>query len=234
MNDILICGDPHGNFKSILHAVESNNPKAIVMLGDYDLKKPLDTYLKPVIDAGVEIHWIAGNHDFDNEQYCENLFSSQLKPFDLNLKVIDICGTRIAGLAGIFKGKFWHPDTEPKFKNKKDWLLRQPSNIKKSVNKRGFPLIIKKAIWFDEVEQMKKKIRADILVSHEAPSCHKHGFSVIDELAKAIGAQQIFHGHHHEYYQDKLSNGINVVGVNIESVCNLQGIHLEGPHEQST
>ena len=39
---------------------------------------------------------------------------------------------------------------------------------------------------------MKKKIRADILVCHEAPSSYRHGFNAIDELAEAIGAKRIF------------------------------------------
>ena len=84
-NDILICGDPHGSFETILRAVENHKPKAIVMLGDYGVGQPLEAYLQPVIDAGIEIHWIAGNHDFDELEYCENLFESELKDFDLNL-----------------------------------------------------------------------------------------------------------------------------------------------------
>jgi len=45
-------------------------------------------------------------------------------------------------------------------------------------------------------------------------------------LGKSIGAKQIFHGHHHVYYKDKLSNGIDVTGVAIGGVVNLAGEQL--------
>lgn len=83
------------------------------------------------------------------------------------------------------------------------------------------------AIWFHEFENMKKKIRADILVCHEAPSSFRHGFSVIDELASAIGAKKVFHGHHHIYYNDMLNHEIAVTGVALAGVVNLAGEQLK-------
>jgi len=82
------------------------------------------------------------------------------------------------------------------------------------------------AIWFHEFEAMKKKIRADILVTHEAPSSYRHGFQVIDELALAIGAKKIFHGHHHTFYNKVLNNGISVTGTALGGVVNLLGEQL--------
>jgi len=225
MNSILFCGDPHGQFENIINAVKTHQPKAIIMLGDYGLENPLETMLAPIIGE-VEIHWIAGNHDFDQDIYYKNLFDSALKSGDLNLKVVDINGIKIAGLAGIFKGKFWKEGEEPKFKNKQAWLNSQPSNVKKAVKKKGMPLHVQTAIWFDELEYMKKNIQADILVSHEAPSCHRFGFSVIDELAEAIGAKHIIHGHHHEYYKAKINKGTLVTGVDIQGVINLDSDSL--------
>jgi hypothetical protein len=40
--------------------------------------------------------------------------------------------------------------------------------------------------------------KANILGGHEAPSCHPCGYSEIEELAQAIGAKMVEHGHHHD------------------------------------
>ena len=55
--------------------------------------------------------------------------------------------------------------------------------------------------------------RFDVLISHEAPSSHRHGFVAIDGLAEDSGARLIVHGHHHESYAAKLANGIDVRGL---------------------
>jgi predicted phosphodiesterase len=40
--------------------------------------------------------------------------------------------------------------------------------------------------------------QADILVTHEAPGAHRHGFEVLDALALMMRAKLLMHGHHHE------------------------------------
>ena len=52
-------------------------------------------------------------------------------------------------------------------------------------------------IFWDVYEKLWEQ-RADILVTHEAPSCHRNGFTAIDELAQAMGVKALFHGHHHD------------------------------------
>jgi len=52
------------------------------------------------------------------------------------------------------------------------------------------------AIWPEDIETLASQ-KADILVTHEAPSSHPSGSAVIDELARAMGARLIVHGHHH-------------------------------------
>jgi hypothetical protein len=52
-----------------------------------------------------------------------------------------------------------------------------------------------------------------VLVTHEAPSCHRHGFAAIDRLAEVAAARLIVHGHHHESYAAKLPGGIDVRGL---------------------
>ena len=40
--------------------------------------------------------------------------------------------------------------------------------------------------------------RANILVTHEAPGCHPHGFDELTRLAQSMGVQASFHGHQHD------------------------------------
>lgn len=218
-NKILFCGDPHGCFANIISAVHMYRPEAVILLGDYNLELPLENYLHAIIGM-TQIYWIPGNHDFDSTAEHENLFYSALSYNNLHLKVFNIDGIRIAGLGSIFMQRVWKPGEPPKWITKNDWLSSQPRTVKK------IPLHIENAIWHHEFERMKKSIRADILVTHEAPSCHKYGFEAIDELGKSIGAKQIFHGHHHVYYKDKLTNGIEVTGVAIGGIANLAGEQL--------
>lgn len=85
-------------------------PAAIVILGDYDLMRPLDEELRPTLDSGVEVWWIHGNHDADREDWHHNLLSSGLKDFSLHGKVTTVAGVRIAGLGGTFDEDIWHRD----------------------------------------------------------------------------------------------------------------------------
>lgn len=216
---ILFAGDPHGCFRNIIKAAEQYRPEAMILLGDYNLEQPLQNYLEPIIDT-TKIYWIAGNHDFDSQLEYDCLFNSTLFDKNLHLKVVEIAGLKIAGLGGIFAGRVWLPGNSPKWQNRKHWLKYTPANIKK------IPLKIDNAIWFHDFEKMKKTIRADILVSHEAPSSYRHGFNAIDELAEAIGAKKVFHGHHHVFYNEVLNNGIKVTGTSICGVVNLAGEQL--------
>ncbi|WP_349431008.1 metallophosphoesterase (plasmid) [Methylomarinum sp. Ch1-1] len=215
-NHLLFAGDPHGCFDNLIYAVHKYRPAAVVMLGDYNLEMPLENYLQAVIGM-TQIYWIPGNHDFDSQAEYENLYHSAFGDNNLHLKVIEVGGLRIAGLGGIFLGRVWRPGKEPKWPNRESWLACKSRSVKK------MPLHIKHAIWHHEFEWMKANIKADILVTHEAPSCHRFGFAVIDELAHAIGAKQVFHGHHHEDYRTRLQNGLAVNGVAMGGVVNLAG-----------
>ena len=73
--------------------------------------------------------------------------------------------------------------------------------------------------------------RADILVTHEAPTSlirdgRQLGFEVLDDLAAAMGARLV-HGHHHHDYDSVLPNGVLVGGVGIAGVMNQHGQRLE-------
>lgn len=214
---VLFAGDPHGNFEPLIKAVKKYKPEAVVLLGDYDLKKPLEHYIQSIL-GDTEIWWIPGNHDFDPPLHHHNLFTSQLANQGLHLKVKEIAGLRIAGLGGIFLGRVWYPFNPPKWKSKKDYLQSQQGGTELSLKYQS-------AIWHDEWTAFKQQ-KADILVTHEAPKSHKHGFVVIDELAASMGVHKVFHGHLHEQYSAIIRDDIQVFGVGDAKVTDLLGNEL--------
>ena len=218
---ILFAGDPHGDFRALIAAVCEKKPEAVVLLGDYDLDKPLEHYLETILGL-TQVWWIPGNHDFDYQHRYNNLFNSALASNGLHLKVKSIAGLKVAGLGGIFLGRVWYPPKKPRWRNKIQYLNNQPAHLRKA----GLSLKFKSAIWHDELEAL-KQFEADILVTHEAPGCHIYGFDVIDELAHVMGVKKIFHGHQHDSYFVKTDHGIDVIGVADRAVKNLAGQVLE-------
>ena len=57
------------------------------------------------------------------------------------------------------------------------------------------------AIYPADVEFLSRQ-RADILITHETPSCHPYGFEALDELAKSMRVVRTFHGHDHDDRSD--------------------------------
>lgn len=214
---VLFAGDPHGDFQPLIAAVQEYRPEAVILLGDYDLEMPLETYLQEIIGL-TQVWWIAGNHDFQTPGKHYNLFHSSLADRGLHLRVRNIAGIRIAGLGGIFLGRVWYPPQKPKWMNKQHFINAQADSARLA----GLSLKYQSAIWHDEFEAL-KKLKADILVTHEAPGSHRHGFAAISELAAAMGARHIFHGHLHENYLATIRNNIKVVGVADRAVADLTG-----------
>jgi predicted phosphodiesterase len=68
------------------------------------------------------------------------------------------------------------------------------------------------AIWPEDVEAL-GNLKADVLVTHEAPSSHPAGSVVIDSLARRMGARTIVHGHHHVVSHARAADGLRVLGV---------------------
>jgi predicted phosphodiesterase len=218
---ILFAGDPHGDFNPLIAAVHEHKPEAVILLGDYDLEMPLEQYLQDIIGL-TEIWWIAGNHDFLSPSKYTNLFHSGLADRNLHLKVVEIAGIRIAGLSGIFLGRVWYPPRAPIWMDKQDYF----NSRKNLLRDKGLSLRYESAIWHNEFETL-KSLKADILVSHEAPGSHKYGFSAISDLAVAMGVKNIFHGHLHENYSGIIKNNIHVFGVADKSVADLVGNTLK-------
>jgi hypothetical protein len=210
---ILFAGDPHGNFAPILRACEALPPGTLIVVGDCGCPAPLDQVLAPI---GWDVRWILGNHDTDTEAAYDGLTSHA---GDLGLRVSVIGGLRVAGLPGVFKPRVWLPgEGEPAFRTRAAF---QASLRPHEPWRGGLPLFHRDTIFPEDFERL-AGLRCDILVSHEAPSSHPHGFAVIDSLAESCGARLIVHGHHHHSYEATLPNGIRVRGLGLAEPWRLQ------------
>lgn len=79
------------------------------------------------------------------------------------------------------------------------------------------PLKHRSSIFPSEIAHLSAQ-RADVLVTHEAPSgpgLHRHGFSQIAALARAMQVKAAFHGHQHEdvRYADGVWHGVGEQGI---------------------
>lgn len=206
---ILFAGDPHCNFAPILRACRSHPPGTLILLGDCDCQAPLAHILAPAIERGWDVHWILGNHDTETEVAYDNLTSH---PGDLGLRVTSIGGLRVAGLPGVFKPRIWHPhEGPPSYRTRAAF---QAALRPDEPWRGGLPLFHRDTIFPEDFTRL-AALPCDILVSHEAPSSHPHGFAAIDVLAQTCGAGMIVHGHHHQSYEAILPNDIRVRGLGL-------------------
>ena len=245
---ILMFGDVHGDFRHVLPAVAQHRPKAIILLGDVEASKPQEQELEAVMKL-TEVWWIPGNHDTDSVENWRNLFKSQLADRNLHGRVVEIAGLRVAGLGGVFRGEVWYPETSEAachYESYEDYRKRSaPGRIVTARHARevlkftdvscmgksqhGTPVgkllthqsTIFYKDWFELYGQ-----RADILVTHEAPGCHPHGFHVLTELARSLKVKFTFHGHHHDSlnYKEKFDElEFRAFGVGFRGITDMYG-----------
>jgi predicted phosphodiesterase len=223
---IIIAGDPHGNFAPILRACAAHVPGTLILLGDCELRAPLRQTLAPLFAVGWDVHWILGNKDTETDTVFDNL-AVDFPEGDIGGSVIEVCGLRIAGLGGVFKPRIWYPtaDEPPRFGTRAAFLASLDA---REHWRGGLPLWHRDSIFPEDFACLAQH-RFDVVISHEAPSSHRHGFAAIDRLAEAGGARLIVHGHHHESYAAKLANGIDVRGLAVAEAWVLQvAAHLPG------
>lgn len=245
---ILMFGDIHGDFKHVLPIVAEHRPRAIILLGDIEASRPLERELEGVLSK-TEVYWIPGNHDTDSVESWRNLFKSALADRNLHGRIVEIDGLKVGGLGGVFRGEIWYPDTSESPSHYESYEVykrnstasrivsaREARERRKyqdvsclSVPQEGTPagklLTHQSTIfykdWFDLYGQ-----RADILVTHEAPGCHPHGFQVLTELARSMKVKFAFHAHHHDSldYSAKFKDlEFNAFGVGYRGVTEMYG-----------
>jgi predicted phosphodiesterase len=238
---ILIFGDCHGNFGHVLPAVESEKPAAIIFLGDVQAQQSFELEVAEAMKL-TEVYFIPGNHDTDSRAEYDNLFNSQLADRNLHGKITEIDGLRVAGLGGIFREKIWWPypvEANPvheSYEALERHLKTELAYHQINQQKAGWELLKHKSTIFYEDWINLYGQEADILVTHEAPSCHPHGFKVIDVLAQSMKVNYSFHGHHHDRlnysaYDEKFgfsAHGVGFCGV----TCNLGGLVSVGDFDE--
>ena len=191
---VLYCGDPHGQYRHILRAAAELNPSAVVLLGDLEARRPLHEELEAIASKTWLIH---GNHDTDTDENWEHLWGSALAGRNIDGRVVELPdGTRLAGLGGIFRESVWSPrlPTEPRFRNRAEHAEATPLHDRWRGGTRRKHW---STIYPDDLDRL-ANLRADVLISHEAPGCHPMGFAILDTLAQSMGVKVTVHGHHHD------------------------------------
>ena len=214
---LVIVGDPHGDWRPLLDAVADDCPAAIVILGDCDLGRPLHVELATVFAAGVEVAYLYGNHEKDMPEFWNNLVGDH--PGGLLHATVRRFGPYdVAGLAGVFKQRIWLPPAAPVFEGRAAFI-RQLAHHERW--RGGLPLRKRDAIFPEDILALRDR-RADILVVHEAPSTHRHGFAVLDDLARDLRVRLVVHGHHHSSITGVTADGIAVIGLGKAQVLRLR------------
>lgn len=216
--NIFFCGDPHGEFAHINEAARLYKPDAMVILGDSQPSAPLEELLGEAMSL-TDIWWIPGNHDTDTDEYFDYLWRGPLASHNLHGRVTTVAGLRIAGLGGVFRGQIWMPDEEPNYFSPAHFIRRSP---KVNIWRGGLPRRHRSTI-FPSVYNYLMHQKADILITHEAPSCHAKGFEALDRLAQSLGVKWFFHGHQHEDRVYGMQNGCLTRAVGFRGIVNLQG-----------
>lgn len=226
---LMFFGDPHGDLEPVIVAVERLRPEAIVLLGDIQARRPLHLELQPILDR-TEVWFIHGNHDTDSSLEYDNLWGSELADRNLNGRVVEVAGYKVAGLGGIFRSKVWDPrrPVEEAAFASADALrqaMRPEARWRGGIARRH-----RSSIFPEDYQQLLRSQPADILVTHEAPSAHPHGWKVIDELAEALGVQLVVHGHHHQN-TNYVSEGMQTAAAPFQAFGVDMGSHLAWPRD---
>jgi hypothetical protein len=267
LRSIWFLGDVHNEFRHIGRAlqrcVRANQSKSaqplpewLVFLGDQDLE--LTSFSEAVrllrqIHPGLNVAFIHGNHDGDSFDKWALLHDNN-DAVALHCEVVELSGVRVAGLGGNFQGRVWSPPTDPVFESREalmrarpvranppaDWVRAHPlTTVHVPLGQPAlWPLSPKllAAIYPQDVTRLSAQ-RADILVTHEAPSCHRYGWAALDEVARSLRAYRTFHGHTHDDQSDlyalQAENlGFDARAVNFCCIKNGLGELIAGPPEE--
>lgn len=215
---MLFCGDPHGDFDQILLAAELHPGASVILLGDMEPNRPLSIELEPILER---VWWIQGNHDTDSvELFDRTIGDPRMADRCIDGRVVTLpCGARLAGLGGVFRRSVWHPDLpgEPIFSDREKHTQHTPRQDR---FRGGVHLRHQSTIYPAVIDKL-ASMRADVLVTHEAPGYHPHGFEIFDTLAQVMGVKLTVHGHHHDHLDSRAlwpAQGFASVGLGLRGV----------------
>lgn len=218
---ILFCGDPHGDFRALTRVALERPDALFVLLGDLQPRRPLHEELASIRERVWFVH---GNHDTDSASDFANVFECGMVDRNLHGRVVTLPnGTRVAGLGGVFRESVWYPQQAARFESMGEHARSTPRHDRW---RDGPPRRHWSSIYPDVVKELAAQ-EADILVTHEAPSCHPLGHAIIDDLARAMRLMVVFHGHHHDrldYAGRWDAFGFKVFGVGLGGVTGGDGV----------
>lgn len=225
-SEVFFCGDLHGRFTHLAPAVQMYRPLALVLLGDMTPAQSLEDALQDVLSEDVPVYWIPGNHDADDDESWLRVWGSKLEAQNIHGRVIELPnGLRLAGLGGVFRAAVWHPASQsvPMFRTMREHAEATPRQERwqgSGPHRKHWGTVYPEAL-----EHLAKQ-RADVLVTHEAPGYHPHGFGVLDELARQLGVHTALHGHHHDALDSSAAwqaQGFKSYGVGLCGITALDG-----------
>lgn len=219
---ILFAGDPHGSYAHLYPIVKAHSDVALVILGDLQLTTTAEL---DQLAQHCDIWFIHGNHDSKTVTAFEAIWGSHWKERNLHGRVMDIQGTKIAGLGGVFRGHIWMPPHRPMFFDPIHYCQYSPQE---RIWRGGVPLRHRTSIFPSDVEALESQ-KADILISHEAPRPHPQGFAIINQLARKMEVKKIFHGHHHDnfdYRQINRNKHCEIFNIGFRSLADIHGNYL--------
>lgn len=208
---IVFIGDPHKLLDQAAAIAAAEQADLVILAGDQTPEESMDEVMHRF---PCKVRFILGNHDTDEECFLLNHLPVWDK--NINCRVIEFGGVRIAGLGGVFRGAIWYPRHEKtwRFYDRESFLKHCRSH---SRYKDWLPRKHWSTIFPEDFETLKSKGPADVLVCHQPPSIHRHGFKEIDHLAEHLNVKMVIHGHHHEFYESTMENGVKVAGLGILS-----------------
>jgi len=222
---VLYCGDPHGKFRHIIEAAGHTKASAVVLLGDMEPQQPLHIELAPLIERGVPIWYIHGNHDSDKDALWLHVWGSQLADCNIHGRVVVLPnGQRLAGLGGVFRESVWYPSASaaregaPQYRTMKEHAKSTPRQDRWQGT--GPP----RKHWgtiYPETVDMLANMRTDVLITHESPGYHPNGFELLDTLAQSMGTNVTVHGHHHDRIDSSdrwAAQGFKSFGVGLRGI----------------
>jgi len=222
---ILYCGDPHSQFRHIIEAAGHTKASAVVMLGDMEPQRPLHVELATLIERGVQIFYIHGNHDADSDQLWANVWESEIADCNVHGRVVELPNRqRLAGLGGVFREAVWYPSSSaaregaPAYRTMKEHAKLTPRQDRWGGD--GPPRKHSGTIYPETVDRL-ADMRADVLITHEAPGYHPNGFELLDTLAQSMGAKVVVHGHHHDRIDSSdrwTAQGFKSFGVGLRGI----------------
>ena len=223
LGPILYCGDPHGSFRPIIDAAGRLCASVVVLLGDLEPSRPLHEELAPLIERGIAVHFIHGNHDADSDALAERVWGSALAAQSVHGRVVALPdGTRLAGLGGVFQAAVWDPSSVegPVVRSRDDHARNTPPRDRWNGGPHRRHLA---TIYPEDIDGL-ANLDADILVTHEAPGYHPHGFALLDTLAQVMGVKILVHGHHHDRLDSSArwaSQGFRSFGVGLRGITSI-------------